>query len=320
MASESMPNIELKKKLFLDLIKQFKCKLCSELPSTRVKKFYRCFNQHLICQTCFQAKKPCCTQLSLFCNRCGKGNHIIHLYCDTYREFSLPILGCQENYKECTLVKEILDQWKLFACIYYKNGCREIDTHDKLLEHQEECTFREIQCPDIKCLKKIPFSTFSDHLFDPGHIQFDNPLRSFQQMEFGQKVKLVRPIPINKSTTTPKLLALSGLTFIEMWYSKDNTMYNWVYLLGDPYEAQRFQYHVHFGKEFGKETTFYGKVKSINVSYKDLLLDENTCITSIQMMKRYLNEQGQLEYTLKIRNLKEEVKDDNCESGINDSD
>ena len=128
-------------------------------------------------------------------------------------------------------------------------------------------------------------------------------------------------IPTTPTNTLPlKLICLNGLTFIEMWHSKNNTMYIWVYLLGDPYEADRFQYHIHLKKESGKETTFFGKVKSINQYYLTVMGDENTCVTSVEMLQRYQNKQGKLEYTLKIRNLKEELKDDNCESGIDDSD
>ena len=38
------------------------------------------------------------------------------------------------------------------------------------------------------------------------------------------------------------------------------------------------------------------------------------------MAKKYLNEESELEYTFKIRNLKEEAKDEDFESGIDDSD
>ena len=199
---------------------------------------------------------------------------------------------------------------------FYKNGCREINFKDDLLEHQEECDFRDIKCPDILCLKSIPFASFSDHFLEK-HKQWNE---GFLKMNYGQKTNILRPVPTESSTSPPTLISLSGLTFIEMWYNKDNTMYVWVYLLGDPYEAQRFQYHVHLKKEFGKETTFFGKVKSINENYEKILKDENTFVTSTEMIRRYLNDEGRLEYTLKIRNLKEEAKDDNCESGIDDSD
>jgi len=208
-------------------------------------------------------------------------------------------------------VRKVLEQWQLLVCIFYKNGCGEINFKGDLLEHQKECDFRDIKCPDIACLKAIPFTSFTDHMQSRHHRSIDI------QMDYGTKKKFERSIP---TTSTLKLISLNGLTFIEMWYNKDNTMYVWVYLLGDPYEAQRFQYHIHLKKEFGKETTFFGKVKSINEGYEKILNDENTCLTSTLMLKRYLNDKGQLEYTLKIRNLKEEVKDDNCESGIDDSD
>ena len=314
MAAESKAGLELKKKLFLDMIEEFQCHLCNELPSTNVTKFYRCMNQHLVCEFC-RVSKSCCQPPELSCRYCPKKMAAMGV-CSCYPYKQSVTKHKSADYKECTIVRKILEQWQLLACKFYKNGCREINFKDDLLEHQEECDFRDIKCPDILCLKSIPFASFSDHFLEK-HKQWNE---GFLKMNYGQKTNILRLIRTESSTSPPTLISLSGLTFIEMWYNKDNTMYVWVYLLGDPYEAQRFQYHVHLKKEFGKETTFFGKVKSINEDYEKILKDENTFVTSTEMIRRYLNDKGQLEYTLKIRNLKEEVKDDNCESGIDDSD
>ena len=311
MAAESKAALELKKKLFLDLIEEFQCYLCKALPSTTNIKFYRCMNQHLVCESCC-VSESCCVPPSLSCPspRCPQ-KIAPQVRCSYYCYTQQVTKHKKADYKECSIVRKILEQLQLLACIFYKNGCREINFRDDLLEHQKECVFRDIKCPDIACLKTIPFTSFTDHMQSGHHRSIDI------KMECGIKKKFERSIP---TTSTLKLISLNGLTFIEMWYNKDNTMYVWVYLLGDPYEAERFQYHIHLKKEFGKETTFFGKVKSINEGYVQIMNDENTCVTSTVMLKRYLNDKGELEYTLKIRNLKEEVKDDNCESGIDDSD
>ena len=319
MAAEPKVALELKKKLFLDLIEEFQCYICKALPSTTVTKFYRCMNHHLVCAFCL-GSKSCCEPPQLSCPQCSrKKPPLVNCCADPYgySAYKSVTEHQRDDYKECTLVQKILKQWQLLVCIFYKNGCREINFKNVLLEHQKECNFRDIKCPDITCLKMIPFTSFADHMRS-------NHGRSIDiEMEYGTKTNFKRSIPTTFKTLRPKLISLNGLTFIEMWYNKDNTMYVWIYLLGDPIEAQRFQYHIHLKKEFGKEFTFFGKVKSINEGYRgygNILKDENTCVTSTEMIKRYLNDMGQLEYTLKIRNLKEEVKDDNCESGIDDSD
>ena len=304
------------------MIEEFQCFQCKELPSLSRTKFYRCLKQHLICNICQVSHLRNCGSLALSCSYCQHKHSVRIAHCD--RRSAYYGSGCcstvnqhhTKDYKECTMVKTILEQWKLLTCRFYKNGCREINFADKLRDHQDECDFRNILCPDIDCQKTIPFSSFIDHC----HEYHNQPIEGFLKMEYGQKKKVVRPNPTVSATSPPSLICLNGLTFIEMLYNKDNTIYIWVYLLGDPHEADRFQYHVHLKKESGKETTFFGKVKSVNQSYSDLLEDENVCVTSTKMIRRYLNDQGQLEYTLKIRNLKEELKDDNCESGIDDSD
>ena len=47
---------------------------------------------------------------------------------------------------------------------------------------------------------------------------------------------------------------------------------------------------------------------------------DDTLEMSHGMVKKYLNEESNLEYTFNIRNLKEEAKDEDFESGIDDSD
>ena len=139
-------------------------------------------------------------------------------------------------------------------------------------------------------------------------------------MDFGTKTKMSQVFAPFAKEIPPKIITMQNLTFFEVWYKKENSMYFWIYFLGDPYEADRFQYHIHLKKAHGREITYFGKVKSINEEYESLLKDEDTFVSSMEVIERYRSPNLMLEYTLKIRNLKEEVKDENCESGIDDSD
>ena len=216
---------------------------------------------------------------------------------------------------KCAVTQTILDQWKLRVCFNHKNGCTQIDSIENLLEHQKECIYRDIQCPHEKCTKTFGMTTLIDHMKND-HFNFGG----FLKMDFGTKMKMSRYFAYFAQEFPPKIITMQNLTFFEVWYKKENSMYFWIYFLGDPYEADRFQYHIHLKKGQGREITYYGKVKSINEEYESLLKDENTFVSSMEVIERYCGPNLMLEYTLRIRNLKEEVKDDNCESGIDDSD
>ena len=74
-------------------------------------------------------------------------------------------------------------------------------------------------------------------------------------------------------------------------------------------------------KCFGPNTTnvYTGKVGAIDESYKTLYDTGRVATHELQGFRnQFLNEDGKFEYSLEIRNLKEEVKDENVDSGASD--
>ena len=189
-----------------------------------------------------------------------------------------------------------------------------MDSEYTLIDHEEECVYREIMCPAIECQQKVPYAEIMDHIKNnhPLSLQF-----GLRQGEYGQKMKMSRYL-FDLTNISPKLISIKGLNFVEMWHCKDGTVYVWVYLIGNPMEAARFQYHVYLKKDSGREMVFFGKVKSINEGHETVLDSEDTFSITKPMVKFYSKADSVLEYSFKIRNLKEEVKDDDYESGIDD--
>ena len=62
-----------------------------------------------------------------------------------------------------------------------------------------------------------------------------------------------------------------------------------------------------------------GQVRSV-VECHDFIIEKENCFTlSVKKAKRYATkDKNQLDYTVKIRNLKDEAKDEDEESGIDD--
>ena len=97
-------------------------------------------------------------------------------------------------------------------------------------------------------------------------------------------------------------------------------VYHWVYMLGSPDEAKHFSYTL---KLFGPKVTntSEARVAAIDETF-ETLSEAGKCFAMPRkyFMSQILDEYRKYEFSLEIRNLKEEVKDDNYESGISDND
>ena len=90
-------------------------------------------------------------------------------------------------------------------------------------------------------------------------------------------------------------------------------------MLGSPNEAKHFSYTL---KLFGPKTTLTidGKVAAIDESFDTLSASKCFAYPHKTFITQFLDEENEFELSLEIRNLKEEVKDENYESGISDND
>ena len=113
---------------------------------------------------------------------------------------------------------------------------------------------------------------------------------------------------------------LNNQTFLLARKTDDRVLYFWVYVLGSPNEAKHYS---HTLKLFGPKTThtFEGQVAAIDESF-ETLSEAGKCFAMPHkiFMAQFLGEDRKFEYSLEIRNLKEEIKDENYESGISDND
>ena len=122
------------------------------------------------------------------------------------------------------------------------------------------------------------------------------------------------------STSWTYIIEGLPLTFVHKVFKRNQVFRFWFYIIGSPAEARHYRYEMKFDKNRGKVIKFDGMVRSINEDYESFCESEDTFEMSFGMVKKYLNAMSQLEYTFKIRNLKEEAKDEDFESGIEESD
>ena len=274
------------------------CQICKDPARPGKKQWYRCLNLHQICQDCKMNSKKC---------SCGE-----------------PI-----SKEYCKQTEQLLSVKRLkLNCCNWRNGCQEVVNESALEEHASKCVYRLVPClllalNDKRCKAKVTFKDAIQHFLD--HEE------GFSLKKADLKVKnSIRSRDLDKPATPDRFLtirpfsfSLNHQTFLLFMKILENTVYIWIYIVGSPEEAKHFAYTL---KLFGNEVTHTteGKVAAIDESF-DALFNAGKCFTIshkgfIAQILEKTDKTCKFEYSLEIRNLKEEVKDENYESGISDND
>ena len=276
--------------LLEDLRNDLVCQMCQNHARPGKRQWYRCLKLHQICQDC----KVITDDLVEFDRyKCSCGEPISKEYCKmTEKWLSSPGLK--------------------FNCGNAKNGCQETHSENALLEHESECIYRFVPCPfkalNNWCKKRVTYQKVIQHYEKRHNIlkELKAPV-AWNELAMSGRKGFFRPVKIS----------FSNRMFLLCSKTDSLIHYQWVYLLGSPNEAKHFSYTLKFN---GLDTiTFQGRVASIDESFQTI---SGKCfaIPHKNFKNQIVDENSNYEYSLNIRNLKEEAKDENYESGISDND
>ena len=205
--------------------------------------------------------------------------------------------------------------------------------------HETECIYRLVSCPVMHRPKlQIPFNQVVQHMQESKEIEKEVKLafnetvktaltgdlldshgnNSFRlwkplKMEIDGKVFFIGAVllKISKSQKSQKL-HLNPLYF------------HYVYMLGSPTEAKNFSYTFeYFGNEESKSSLVYtGQVLPTDEAFCGYMIHKHfkgLAISHEHLKSQFLID-NKLNFKVTIRNLKEEAKDENVESGVSDND
>jgi len=262
------------------------CHVCKEPARPRKRQWYRCMKLHQICQDCKEKKKIC-----------SCGDPISTEYCKQTEKL-LSVKGLK------------------FNCNNKNNGCKEAFAENALEEHKSECIYRQVPCLAYWCYDKPAFHNVIQHHERQHYTNYtyykEIPVQDLSKIVTGK----------NNGYQKTKCTFNNQTFVICQKYDKKSGegWYKWVYILGSPNEAKHYSYTLKLiGKE--TETSFQGKVVAIDEPSETLLMAGKCFAIPYGAFKaQYVDENDEFKYLLEIRNLKEEVKDENYESGISDND
>ena len=264
---------------------QLKCYICESHLNAREDRWYQCQAFHWICHDCKTVKGRC---------SCG---------------FSFGT-----NY--CQLIKAALSVDTMrFKCENLSRGCKETSDKEGMIVHQTECIYRLVKCPWIPCKSFNMVHKLNDHMENCFDIK---PIKGF----FGRKIELTAEFDLfdNMDAWKPRKLEIDQYVFMEVRSAVKEAFCHWIYFVGSPNEARKFDFTIDYSNS---NRTFVRSdyVFSINES-SESISSKCFAVRSSHFKENFTDpdNKGKFAYTIKIRNLKEEAKDDNVESGISDDD
>ena len=220
---------------------------------------------------------------------------------------------CQGAGKKVTT---LMDQLPVF-CQYESKGCQEILMKEDMGSHENRCIFRPIHCPYLDCQTRQTKTTYfglMDHLAQVhknGIFKMD--------MKFNKKFKQTRSVLQNGQYQTTIQIDGPNKTFFEVGTNNGQFQFHWIYFHGDPDEAKNYFYHAKIKSgESKQEMTYSGQVRSLSETKQKIMNAFDAFYIPHAKVKKFQDENSKLVIEYKIRNMKEEAKDDDEESGIDD--
>ena len=206
-----------------------------------------------------------------------------------------------------------------WMCQNYKTGCRESRMNEEGLQHhQGKCIYRKVFCPNLGCRrnKKVLFKDVTDHL-ETAHKLIE--YKTVNEIDtFVIKRTKNSSFSNGKYWRAAKLVTSSEALFFVVSKTSNDTVYQWIVFMGSSDEAKNYSYTCSISNDIGQKFLYSGPVHTLDDNSDDIIASGALLTIGFSAAKRSLNYLNQLEVEITIRNLKEEAKDDDMESGVSE--
>ena len=277
--------IDYKRKSLESIIDSLQCFKCKDVPGFKKEQQnrYSCVDEsHQLCEKC-----------KLKCD-CGS------------------VVGKRPN----PALKKILKDLPVY-CPHYKTGCHETFLlAESLDDHQQGCIFRPVFCPHINCKKTLVlFKDVIEHLKQVHENKF-----WFVAIEN----KYSRKLDTSKSEDGAFWMPIgikigSGVDFFLVGQIINGIAHFWLYVMASPLQAKKYAYTLSvIGKNGNTFITFNDYAKPLDEGVDEIIENQLVFMIGTEAIKKIRNENERLPVEITIRDLKEEAKDDDEESGVED--
>ena len=204
-------------------------------------------------------------------------------------------------------------------CPHYKTGCRQVfSTSENLEDHRKGCVFRLVYCPLIICKEKVLFLNITEHLTSE-HSDLLEKVKSSVSMINVENKKCSINLPVSSIGWIPiKIDLIYGVDFYLVGKVVSKIMHVWIYIVGSPLEAKNYAYTMSITGEIRDKFNYHGFVKPLDDGPDNIIAKQLVFMVGVEAMKELKDENGNLKIDVTINALKEEAKDMDIESGVED--
>ena len=177
-----------------------------------------------------------------------------------------------------------------------------------------------IYCPSLVCDHgTIAFKDISDHLMKEHSNDFERAKASTLTVLLAEnKCVFNLPVPIN-AWIPRKIELVNKYDLFLVGRVIDSILYAWIYIVGSPIEARNYSCSISVTDKSGNKFAFYGQaVKPLDEGPYDVIAKQAVFMIGTEVIKNSKDENDKLSVEVTINDLKEEAKDSNDESGVED--
>ena len=271
------------------LNERLKCHKCKSGLRAGKLRWSKCLKNHLICQDCRF-------------DYCSCGNVIVE--------------------EHCPIIEELLKAKTMrFTCKNESRGCNESYGEEAMISHELECIYRMVKCARIHCDFRVPFHELLEHMKEkcyqsPPMVTVEKDKKQIYTRQMSEK-----SFEKESSKNYPVKIEFDGRVFLFFSgaFRSDKIMHFWIQLVGSKFEAKNYYYTLEFHCiDPNASSTFTAQVIPIDERWKSIADNKDFTISFGNFKAQFMDENRFWQVSISIKNMKEEVKDDNVESGISD--
>ena len=156
----------------------------------------------------------------------------------------------------------------VLPCKFSDGGCKFVGAAAIVKEHEESCTFRKLECPQVFCEANLMMAKVVNHVMNVhGATIYTNLKRTiYWSLNNGEELFA------SDKTWQPSMTVFDGHVFLLNACIKDLRWVGWAVIIGDKKMAKKYEVSM---KAIGHsaEVTVWGDVYSLDISAKEILDD-----------------------------------------------
>ena len=192
---------------------------------------------------------------------------------------------------------EKLAQEVKYPCTYRQFGCEEVFAHDKLVEHETRCLYRQLTCPAAICISGMQCDWTGNYNEVKNHLMENHNETCLDYRE----VALSPFILLCFHAWCNKFVFIYDEVFFRQFCERNGIFYVVVQYIGPPENAAKYKYKVEFVNEDNTEgVTVMHLTRSFDENLDDIFKAGNCGKLHYDVVKRLTTQKAYIKFKVEI--------------------